>query len=395
MTCKKDHRKLFIDKEALATLSLIKEGILAPVYKLMNEKEANEIDNTNMYKGQPFPMSFTFAPNGKRNQEVIKSSKKGEILDLMVEGKKRGEFVVDEVFKVDQSRRIIKIFGESNTQNPTINKLLKRLGENALSGEYETDFLDIKEIKSKIEEGKINTDARNVSAMMIEANPFHRAHERLLRVTLEKSDLLVLFLLKPYSESEILSYELRLKSLQYFVDNYVHKNRILIIPFDNTYIYSDTKNAVLDAICAYNFGCNKLVIGENYDGIGMYYDKNKAVTVFDSYKQLDVEIISKFVYCNKCKTLVNIKTCPHGSHHHIKYNSHSLLALIKAGILPPAVLMRKDISAILLSELYPNRFENVQSVYYDLFPGTGLIENHTDRDFYLELMKLYQTTSLT
>ena len=36
------NRQLFIDKEFLATLALAKEGILSPVDKLMNKKEAKE-----------------------------------------------------------------------------------------------------------------------------------------------------------------------------------------------------------------------------------------------------------------------------------------------------------------------------------------------------------------
>ena len=71
------------------------------------------------------------------------------------------------------------------------------------------------------------------------------------------------------------------------------------------------------------------------------------------------------------------------------------MELLKVGILPPAVLMRKDISAILLSEMFPDRFENIQKIYDNIFPTSGLLESHDEKDFYLELMNLHQTTSLT
>jgi len=57
--------------------------------------------------------------------------------------------------------------------------------------------------------------------------------------------------------------------------------------------------------------------------------------------------------------------------------------------------MRKEISAFLLSRILPNRFKNLGKLYYDILPATGLLEEHSEQDFYLELMKLYQTTSLT
>ena len=253
-----------------------------------------------------------------------------------------------------------------------------------------------KDVKNQIETAKNRLGAQKISAIMMTANPFHRAHERLLRITLEKSDLVVIFLLKPYEQERLLPFELREKILRHFVDNYIHKNRVLIIPFDNTYIYADNKNAVIDSIIAHNFGCNKLVFSEYYSGMGMYYDSNRPRTILDDYKDLpEIDIMAKFVFCNECSTLVNSRSCPHGTHHHIKYNSYSLLALLDAGIMPPAVLMRKDISAIILSAIHPNRFKNVTQIYEDLFPSTGLIETRNDEDFYIELMKLYQTTSLT
>lgn len=396
MTSRKNNRQLFIDKEALVTLDLIKEGILHPVHKLMNKEESYEVDKTGLYEGKRFPMSFTFAPNGRHNQNTIKNAKKGEKLELILNNKKRGEITVNEAFEVDQMQKIIKIFGSVDTENLVIERLLKRLGNWAVSGDFTIDSSYVRNVKQQIAAAKKSLSAQRVSAIMMTANPFHRAHERLVRITLEKSDLLVIFLLKPYEQEGLLPFELRRKTLQYFVENYVHKNRILIIPFDNSYVYADNKNAVLDSIIAHNFGCNRMVFSEYYSGIGVYYDKNHMRTVLDDYKDLpDIDIVAKFVFCNECNTLVNSRTCPHGTHHHIKYNSSSLLALLQAGILPPAVLMRKDISAIILSSIHPNRFKNVTQIYDDLFPSTGLLETHNDEDFYIELMKLYQTTSLT
>ncbi len=68
---KKKNRQLFIDKQALATLSFAKEGILSPVDKLMNKKEAKEVDETGFYKGTPFPFPFIIAPFGKKKCECF------------------------------------------------------------------------------------------------------------------------------------------------------------------------------------------------------------------------------------------------------------------------------------------------------------------------------------
>ena len=392
----KQNRQLFIDKQALATLSFAKEGILSPVDKLMNKEESKEVDETGLYKGIPFPFPFIIAPFGNRNTKVLTTAKKGEVLDFVVDNEIRGSIVVDEVYKVDKKRRIEQIFGTYDTSNPETKLFLKRLGDYAVCGQYELDFKDIKDIKDTIQKAKDEIQPKNVASIMMSARPFHRAHERLIRITLEKTDLLVIFLLKPYKE-DMISYELRLKTLQYFIDNYLPRSRVIVVPFENTYIFAGYNNAVLDSICAHNFGCDRLVLGQNHSGIGMYYDKNEMKSILYKYQSanIQVDILTEFVYCNECKTLVSTNTCPHGQHHHIKYDSDTLMELLNAGILPPAVLMRKDISAILLSEMLPNRFKNIQKIYDNIFPTSGLLESHSEKDFYLELMNLHQTMSLT
>ena len=101
MTSKRTDKQLHIDLEAVATLAMVKEGLLAPVDSLMNEKEHKETDETKRYKGSLFPFSFILDPKGKRNEEVLKDAIHGERLELVCEDKKIGEITVDEVFKID------------------------------------------------------------------------------------------------------------------------------------------------------------------------------------------------------------------------------------------------------------------------------------------------------
>jgi len=396
MRSSRKNNQLHIDQEALATLALAQEGLLHPIDKLMNQQEAKEVEEKKEYKGKAFPFPFILAPSGKRNEKVLKESKAGEVLDLIVNSKKVGKIEVEEIFKIDPIERLKTIYGTTDLSHPGIEATLSRLGKYAVSGKFWVEFEEIKKAKEEIRELKKKIKAKNVSAIMMAAKPLHRAHERLIRLSLENSDLVVIFLLKPYIK-ERFSYELRKKTLDFFISNYLPKNRVLIVPLENTYIFAGFNELILDAIVAQNFGCNRLVVGQNHAGLGLYYDKNSLKSVFDQFKGINIEIetISEFVYCNECKTLVSTKTCPHGTHHHISYHADSILELLELGILPPAVLVRKEISSIILSELFPNRFKNLEKLYADLIPNAGIMEKHREKDFYLELMKLYQTTSLT
>jgi len=387
---------LYIDQEAISALALVKSGLLHPVTSLMNKKQTLEVLQTGTFNQKVFPFPLILAPSGKSNQEVLSQAKKGETLILVSEGQKIGELVVEEVFEINPKERVRQIYGTDNLEHPGVKSTYERLGKIAVSGEYELDLTTFSDRKKKLEEAKHSINAQHITAIMMGANPLHRAHERLIRQALDKTDLVVIFLLKPFNRAD-LNYELRLETLTYFVQNFLPTNRVHIIPLENSYIFAGYNEVIIDAIVAKNFGCNRLTIGQNHAGVGMYYDQNTNKSVIDRLTGLNIEvdIASEYVYCNECKTLVSTKTCPHGQHHHISYHSDSILELIKLGLLPPAVLMRKEIAAIILSHLFPDRFKNLEKLYYDIMPVTGLLEEHTEKDFYEELMKLYQTTSLT
>ena len=396
MTSSRKNKTLYIDKEAASVLELVSEGLLSPVTKLMSESESADVLHTGLINGQSFPFPFVLAPSGKKNEEVISSLEPEEEITIICDGEEFATLIVDETFQIDPKERIKHIYGTDDLSHPGVMATIKRIGRWALSGDYEILHKTKNKNKIKIEEAKKRIDAKHTSSLMMGANPLHRAHERLIRQSLEDTDLLVIFLLKPY-DSANLQYEVRKEALEYFINNFLPKNRVIIIPLENSYIFAGYNEIIIDAIVAKNYGCNRLTIGRNHAGLGMFYDCNSNKSIIDRVTGIDIEIhvASEYVYCDECKTLVSKNTCPHGQHHQISYHADSILELLEAGLLPPAVLMRKEISAFLLSKLFPKRFKNVEKLYYDTFPVKGLLEEHTEKDFYLELMKLYQTTSLT
>lgn len=396
MTSSRKNKTIYIDKEAASALELCKDGLLSPVTHLMNSTQSKEVLKTGLVKGKVFPFPFILAPSGKRNQEVLESLQKGEEVTLICEKKPYATLIVEEVFPIDPSERTKQIYGTDDLSHPGVSATLKRLGKYALSGEYTLLHGSTNTNKERIFEAARAINAKHISSLVMAANPLHRAHEKLIRQTLENTDLLVIFLLKPYNNAD-LHFDIRYEALEYFVTNFLPTNRVLVVPLENSYIFAGYNEIILDSIVANNYGCNRLTIGRNHAGLGMFYDANSNKSIVDKVVGIEIEIVlsSEYVYCDKCRTLVSKNTCPHGQHHQISYHSESILELLKLGLLPPAVLMRKEISAFILSQLFPKRFKNLEKLYYDLLPVPGLLEEHTEKDFYIELMKLYQTTSLT
>ena len=396
MASSKRNKSLYIDTEALSTLALVKAGLISPVEKLMNKEEAQQVDKTKMYKGVPFPFSFILAPEGKKNHQTLLTLEEGDKVTLINEGKEVGELIVDETFEVDPAQRLHNIYGTADSSHPGVRNTMLRLGKIAVSGEYKVSYPLIEDNMKRIKKMITKTGAKHITSMMLAANPLNRAHERMIREAISSSDLLVIFLRKPFT-SEGLRYDIRYNALNTFIDNFLPRNKVIIIPFENTYIFAGYNELILDALLAMNYGCSQLVIGKNHGGLGLYYDKNRLSSVFDACQNIDIDIktIDEYVYCDTCKTLVSTQTCPHGQHHHVHYDSGSIMKLIQAGLIPPSILVRKEVSANILAALFPDRFENLQEMHYSLMPGSGLLEQQSEEQFYLKLIKLYQTSSLT
>jgi len=388
--------KLFVDNEAFITLSMMKEGLLYPVTKLMNKKEADIVNKTALYNGKTFPFAFILAPSGKRNEEVLKNSKKNEILDLYSNNKKIGELKIEEVFEIDPLKRVEKIYGSSDTNHKGVLKTLKRLGKYAISGDVVLFNSPIKNDIEKIKNIISKNNATNIVGITTNSNPFHRVHERIIRLALEKNDIVILFLAKNIKNNGI-DFNTRYKTLKTIKDNFFPKDKIMIVPLNNTYIFSGLNEVIMDSIVIKNFGCNKFLMGQTHEGLGIHYENQNIKTIFDILKGINLETITinEYVYCNICKTIVSTNSCPHGSHHHIKYHSEAILQLLKQGIIPPPIMIRKELTAIYLTSLFKNRFEDLQNLYYDLIPNNGIIEQVKDEEFYIKLIQLYQTTSMT
>ncbi|MEA2111039.1 MAG: sulfate adenylyltransferase [Campylobacterota bacterium] len=390
------NRALHIDDEAYSALAMLKNELLLPATKLANKEKYTEVLKHSLIRGKTFPFPLILAPAGQRNKEVLSSVQENELLDLVCDDIKIGEITTEEVYKINKDERLHQVYGTSEFSHPGVHGTWQRLGSYAISGHYTLKNQDKKNIKYLVNDAKKRISATRTSALMMTANPLHRAHERLIRQAIEQTDLLVIFLLKPYNINGI-NYDVRYQALEYFITNFLPQNRVVIIRLEHSYIFAGFNELIIEAIVAKNSGCDTIIVGQDHEALGMYYDDNINKSILDKLIGIDikVDIVSVYVYCDECKTLVSKDTCPHGQHHHISYNDDSILQLIGHGLIPPAVLVRKEISALMLSKLFPNRFKNLQDLYSNILPASGLLENYSEEEFYKELIKLYQTTSLT
>lgn len=374
--------KINISQKELSILSLIEENCFDTNGYLPKEKtilkQIEEQKENNIFS----QCSLTFSPNYKLNSSLRGCQYANEV-DLMLDDNKVGVIKYASTFS---NKNFVNIFNthyykENYEANPCI------------AGKVSIINNQYKIIKRQLVKKIQHINAKKITALILNADPLNRAHERMLRWTIDKADLVIIFIVEGNDQNS-LNYDIKRECFEFYAKNFLPAERIFPIYLEHIDLCNSYLDPNYECLIARSFGANKLVIGQNHQGLGMFYDHNLAHTAIDNFSTktgLELIVLPEFVFCNKCNVMVSTKSCPHGSHHHIKYHSTLIREMLHSGLIPPTVLVRKEISAKILSHLHPHRFKNLQMIYDGLFPSDGIIERKSDEDLYKELLTLYQT----
>ena len=384
MDSPRKNKQLHIDKEALNALTLLQEGLLYPIDTLMSQKQALEVEQTGMYKNQSCPYPFLLTPGGKRNEAVLEGARRDEKLELVCEGQVVGGITTGEIFEINAKQKTLHRAIEEKEEGG-------KIGKYALDGALWLKDSPLKPYKDLVLEKKQKLQAKNITGIVFGANPLHRVHEKILRDEFCDADLIVVFLLR-FHQGDFLDFELRKQCLELVLKNFLASEKICIIPLDATYLFFGRDKIVFYSLIAKNYGCTKIVLGQKTLGLSVFHNQQTKHTALQSLQKIGIEakILDEYAYCTKCRCLLNTTSCPHGKHHHIAYKSHAILQFFKMGIMPPTILMRKEVSALVLKALYPSRTENMKSIYYNILPSDGIFSEDIQEDFYTKLIELYR-----
>lgn len=378
MEFQEKNKGINIDENEFGILSLIKEGLFGTHRHLMDEEESQSILKTHKFGGEIFPYPLSFAL--KNNKESLKDKTR---VNLLLNNEIIGHIDIKSLFKNDKN--FVDIF------NPDECSLGDKNGVR-IAGEFELYNSTIKTIKENFLNIKDKLNAKRITAVFSSFDPLHRAHERMFRWMIDKADLVVIFLIESH-KNDGFDFALKERYLNKFIQNYLTPERVFVFPLKNIDIFHSRLNPGLESIVAKNLGCTKFVVGQNHSGLGMFYDHNQPKTILDEFSKdygIEIIVLPEFVFCDECRMIVSTKSCPHGDHHHVHYDSDSLRSLLRAGLIPPAIFMRKEVSSMILSSLFPRRFKNMQRIYYSLFPTDGILEHKEDEEFYQKLLEIHQ-----
>lgn len=123
------------------------------------------------------------------------------------------------------------------------------MGTTCISGKIEIYNSQIKKIKENFQQIKNNLNAQKITAIVSSFDPLHRAHERMFRWTIDKADLVVIFLVESFDANGF-EFELKEAYLKKFIQNYLPPDRIFIFPLKNINIFHAHLNPGLESIIA-------------------------------------------------------------------------------------------------------------------------------------------------
>ncbi len=266
---------------------------------------------------------------------------------------------VTDVFRRDLEAEAHLVFGTTEPRHPGVARIL---GESpwVLGGEihlvdrppalFPERTLDPEQTRAQFE----RAGWRTVTAFQTR-NPTHRAHEYLQKCALEITDGLLFHPLVGETKDDDVPALVRMRCYEAMLKSYYPRDRVLLATFPAAMRYGGPREAVFHAVVRKNYGASHIIIGRDHAGVGNFYDPYAAHQIFRSFDPRALEITPLFFedsfFCRRCNGMATLKTCPHTPEVRVTLSGTRLRAMLQAGEMPPAEVVRPEV-AVLLIESY-------------------------------------------
>lgn len=358
---------VMVDQEAIITMEMIATGVLSPNEGFMNEADYKSVlREGRLENGLVWPVPLSFAPAGKRNQQVVASLSPGDEVSI-VNGNREPVAIleVEDIFDYSKKERAFSLFGTTDRNHPGVDAIFRRMGNVSLGGPikllrrvnwgpFEKLRLEPKDTWRLFYEEK---KFRSVAGFITGANPMHRGHEYIHKNALETVDGLLIQPLVEMAKREYTRNEFRVLAYRAVLDTYYPKGQATFAPLRVTYIFAGPRETVLHALIMKNYGCTHALIGRDHAGVGDYYDKYACHTIFDEFKPaelgLDIRLYREVFYCTRCSNLATNKTCHHEERYRVSISGTGIREMLRRGIMPPKEICRPESSRIAIQGIQP------------------------------------------
>ena len=357
-----------VDLEAVITIEMITTGVLSPNKGFMVEADyLSVLDSGRLANGVVWPVPLSFAPTGNVNQEIIEALTVGDEVCLAdTEGEPVAILEVEDIFAYDRNHRAQSLFGTTDRNHPGVDSIYRRMGETALGGALRllnrVDWGPFEGLRREPKDTwKLFYEEKgftSVAGFITGANPLHRGHEYIHRNALEEVDGLFLQPLVEMAKREYVRHEYRIRGYQNVMDEYYPTERSILSPLRVTYIFAGPREAILHALIMKNYGCTHALIGRDHAGIGDFYDKYAAHSIFDEYSTeelgIDIRLFHEVFYDVRAQTHATERsTGKPDVRYRLNISGTGIRELLRYGFIPPKEIVRPESSLAAMQGVQP------------------------------------------
>jgi sulfate adenylyltransferase len=341
--------QIVLTKELAKEVQNIAHGVFSPLEGFLTRADyASVLSEGRLTSGIPWTIPIVLDISS--DSEV----KEGNDAALIDDGKPIAIMHVEDIYQYDKEEMAQKVFGTKDTKHPGVAKTYGM--EEFLTG-GKIDLID--EPRMPFAEYYLRPQAtrllfeekgwETVVAFQTRNIP-HVGHEYLQKTALTFTDGLFINPVIGRKKAGDFKDELILKTYEALIDNYYPRDRVVmrILPMEMR--YAGPREAIFHAIIRKNFGCTHFIVGRDHAGVGNYYPPFAAQEVFKEFPELGITPIffRSFFYCQKCLSVANEKTCPHGSQDHLDFSGTRIREMLLRKEIPPEEMMRPEVSKIIL-----------------------------------------------
>ncbi len=324
-------------------------------------------DQMKLTDGTFWPIPVTLSTT-QGKADSIKVGQEVLLVDEETE-EQMGTMKVTEKYKIDKKWECKQVFTTDDMEHPGVRLVMgqadvnlagvvKVWSEGPFPKQYPGLYMRPWETRRMFEQKNWNT----IAALQLR-NPMHRSHEYLAKIAIEVCDGLLIHQLLGKLKPGDIPAEVRTDAINVLTENYFVKDTVIQSGYPLDMRYAGPREALFHAVFRQNFGCSHLIVGRDHAGVGEYYGPFDAQKIFTQIPKDALELkplnIDWTFFCNKCRGMASMRTCPHGKEDRLMLSGTMLRKMLSEGGEVPADFSRPEVLAV-LRKYYAGLTEKVE-----------------------------------